>query len=115
MARQISGESSAGRAISIRADHPVYRAYVAIRELMSLIFAAMLGLEGVTQQPGWELLWVVLAILDAIVAGERDPQALAAQRYPWIQVSSLCSGFSPGPGSLPRHRPGMRECLLFCR
>lgn len=31
-----------------------------------LIFAAMLGLEGVTQQPGWELLWVVLAIMDAI-------------------------------------------------
>lgn len=41
-------DALAGRAISIRADHPVYRAYVAIRELMSLIFAAMLdGSTGV--------------------------------------------------------------------
>lgn len=32
----------AGRAIAIRSDFPVYRSYVAIRELMSLVFAAML-------------------------------------------------------------------------
>ena len=31
-----------------------------------VIFVGMLALEGVTQQPGWELLWVVLAIVDAI-------------------------------------------------
>lgn len=31
-----------------------------------VIFAGMLALEGVTQQPGWELLWVVLAIVDVV-------------------------------------------------
>ncbi len=31
-----------------------------------VVFVAMLALEGVTQQPGWELLWVVLASLDII-------------------------------------------------
>lgn len=36
------GDALAGRPISIRADFPVYRSYVAIRELASLVFAAML-------------------------------------------------------------------------
>jgi nucleoside-diphosphate-sugar epimerase len=41
-------DALAGQDISIRADFPVYRAYVAIRELMSLVFAAMLdGSTGV--------------------------------------------------------------------
>jgi len=36
------GDALAGRPISIRADFRVYRSYVAIRELMSVVFAAML-------------------------------------------------------------------------
>jgi nucleoside-diphosphate-sugar epimerase len=36
-------DALAGRPISIRADFPVYRSYVAIRDLMSVVFAAMLG------------------------------------------------------------------------
>ncbi len=36
------GDAIAGRPITIRADFPVYRSYVAIRELMSLVFATML-------------------------------------------------------------------------
>lgn len=35
-------DALAGRSISIRAGFPVFRSYVAIRELMSLVFAAML-------------------------------------------------------------------------
>lgn len=35
-------DALAGRSIKIRADVPVYRSYVAIRELMSIVFAAML-------------------------------------------------------------------------
>jgi nucleoside-diphosphate-sugar epimerase len=35
-------DALAGRAIAIRSDIPVYRSYVAIREIMSLVFAAML-------------------------------------------------------------------------
>jgi UDP-glucuronate decarboxylase len=43
-------DALAGRPITIRADFPVYRSYVAIRELMSLAFASMLETEaGVTR------------------------------------------------------------------
>ncbi len=31
-----------------------------------VIFTGMLALEGITQQPGWELLWIVLAIVDIV-------------------------------------------------
>lgn len=37
------GDALAARPISILADFPVFRSYVAIRELMSLVFAAMLA------------------------------------------------------------------------
>jgi nucleoside-diphosphate-sugar epimerase len=73
-------DALAGRSIAIRADFPVYRSYVAVRELMSVVFAAMLeeGHEVVRFATGGERLemqQIAQIVSDALgpVAIDRPP------------------------------------------
>lgn len=77
-------DALAGRSISVRAPHRVVRGFVAIRELMSLVFALLAGAPAVhsfdTGGDAMELGEAAQAVADAIGQVEVERAAIASER-----------------------------------
>lgn len=95
-------DAQAGREIRVRAPHPVVRGYVAIRELMSLVFALLLEGGGVTFfDSGGEAL--ELEAVARIVAGVVGPVAVSRAPLTSERADAYCGDDARYRALLARH------------